>query len=306
MTLHQTFTVPPPSAIADLVTKDGATIQLRRYGRKGRTRLVLSHGNGLAINAYAPFWLPLAESYDVVVFDMRNHGENPLHHLADHTWGNFISDIEEVYQGIRTHFGAARTVAAVHSLASVATLGHALRHPDRWDGLCLFDPPIMPPVGHPLHEIQHADMENLAGRALRRQEIYDAPDQLAAQFQRRPSFGRWVPEGADLLARHTLRRLPDGRWTLRCPPAYESNVFRDNVDPTLFPRLGEIRMPLLIVAGDPESPHTSPAALIAKSAQEMYGIDCAVVPGTTHFLQIEEPQRCRDLLIAFLSRHGLN
>jgi hypothetical protein len=31
-----------------------------------------------------------------------------------------------------------------------------------------------------------------------------------------------------------------------------------------------------------------------------------MVPGTTHFLQIEEPQRCRDLLIEFLGQHRLN
>jgi len=306
MTLHQTFTVPPPSEAADLVAKDGAIIRLRRYGCASRTRIVLSHGNGLAINAYAPFWLPLAETYDVVVFDMRNHGENPLHHLSGHNWENFFEDIEVVFQGLNTHFGAARTVAAVHSLASVATLGHALRHPGRWDAICLFDPPIMPPAGHPLHEVQHADMENLASRALRRQEIYDAPDQLAAQFRRRASFGRWVPEGADLLARHTLRRIADGRWTLCCPPAFEAEVFRNNVDPTLFPRLGEVKAPLRIVAGDPDSPHASPAAWIAKSAHEMYGIDYAMVPDTTHFLQIEEPRACRDLLIEFMTRHGLN
>jgi pimeloyl-ACP methyl ester carboxylesterase len=306
MTLNHAFTVPPPAERVDLVMADGAEIRLRRYGRAGRTRLVLSHGNRLAINAYSPFWLPLARDYDLIVFDMRNHGENPQHTLEGHTWENFFCDIEDVFQGIRKHFGAARTVAAVHSLASVATLGHALRHPDRWDALCLFDPPIMPPAGHPLHEVQHADMESLASRALRRQEIYDAPEQLAAQFRRRASFGRWVPEGADLLARHTLRQLSQGRWALCCPPAFESDVFRNNVDPTLFPRLHEIEGPLKIIAGDPDSPHTSPAAAIAKSANELYGIDYTMVSGTTHFLQIEEPRACRDLLIEFLTRHGLN
>lgn len=306
MTLAQTFTVPLPAESVDLVMTNGATIRLRRYGRAGRTRLVLSHGNGLAINAYAPFWLPLADDYDVVVFDMRNHGENPRHTLEGHNWKTFFSDIEGVFQGIRRHFGSACTVAAVHSLASVATLGHALRYPDRWDGLCLFDPPLMPPAGHPLHDIQHADMDTLAERAMRRQEVYDSPDQLVAQFRRRASFSRWVPEGASLVARHTLRQLADGRWTLCCPPAFEADVFRNNIDPTLFPRLGEIRVPLRIIAGDPNSPHASPAAGIAKLAHEIYGIDYAMVSGTTHFLQIEDPRACRDLLIAFLKRHGLN
>jgi pimeloyl-ACP methyl ester carboxylesterase len=305
MTSHQLFTVPPPAAAATLVMKDGALIRLRRYGRTGRTRLVLSHGNGLAINAYAPFWLLLAQDYDVVVFDMRNHGENPLHKLDGHTWDNFFSDLEEIFQGIRKHFGIARTVAAVHSLASVATLGHVLRHPNRWDALCLFDPPIMPPFGHSLHKIQHRHMETLAVRARRRQMIFDSPGQLAAQFRRHPSFDHWGPEAADLLARSTLRRLPDGHCTLCCPPMFEAEVFRNNVNPTLFDRLRDVPVPLRIIASDPDAAYTTPAAAIAKSAHDLFGIDYAMVPGTTHFLQFEEPQACRDRLIDFLQQHDL-
>ena len=59
MNLHQSLAVPAPREAVDLVMRDGAVIRLRRYGQPGATRLVLSHGNGLAINAYLPFWLPL-------------------------------------------------------------------------------------------------------------------------------------------------------------------------------------------------------------------------------------------------------
>jgi pimeloyl-ACP methyl ester carboxylesterase len=304
MTLHQPFTVPPPAARADLTMADGAAIRLRRYGRAGATRIVLSHGNGLAINAYAPFWLPLAEDYDLVVFDMRNHGENPLHTREGHTWENFVSDIEEVFQGIRAHFGSARTVAAMHSLSSIATLEHAHRYRGRWDAVCVFDPPMAPPAGHPLEALQASDSKTLSQRAARRQAIFNTPDELAAQY-RRPAFGRWLPEQADLLARHTVRRMPDGRWTLCCPPAFESFVFGSTKDPTLFGRLAGIGVPLRIIAGDPQSPYAAPSAPVAKAAHEMLGIDYAMVPGTTHFLQFEEPQACRDLLVAFMRKHRL-
>lgn len=306
MNLHQPFMVPPPVAVADLVMQDGAVIRLRRYGKKRATRLVLSHGNGLAINAYAPFWLPLAEDYDIVVFDMRNHGENPLHDEKAHAWECFYSDMEEIFHGIRATFGEAKTVGAFHSLSSIASLVHTIRNGKRWDALCVFDPPMMPPKGHPLHDLEDADMEKHSARALRRMAFYDLPDQLAAQFRRRKSFARWVPEGADLLARHTLRQLPDGRWTLCCPPAYEARVFRENKDETLFQRLPEVPVPLMIIAGDPASPYASPAAATAKSAHDDLGIDYAMIPGTTHFLQIEELQTCRDLLIDFMKHQGLN
>jgi pimeloyl-ACP methyl ester carboxylesterase len=305
MTIHQPFGALQPWARTDLTMKDGATIRLRRYGKPGATRIVLSHGNGLAINAYAPFWLPLADSYDLVVFDMRNHGENPLHTQEGHVWENFFSDIEEIFQGIRKHFGEARTVAAVHSLSSISTLEHALRNPGRWDAVCLFDPPMAPPPGHSLMAMQATDSHKLSSRAARRVAVFDSPEQLAVQY-RRPAFGRWLPEAADLLARHTLRRMPDGRWTLCCPPAFESFVFGSVKDPTLFNRMRDIDVPLRIIAGDPDSPHASPAAAVAKAAHDELGIDVAMVPRTTHFLQFEEPQACRDLLIEFLRKHGLD
>ena len=305
MTIHQAFTVPPPAAAVDLVMKDGAVIRLRRYGTPGRTRIVLSHGNGLAINAYAPFWLPLADTCDVVVFDMRNHGENPLHDVEAHRWEAFYSDFEEIFQGLREHFGEAPTVGAFHSLSSIAAMQHVLRYGKRWDALCLFDPPIMSPEGHLLHAIELSDMDRHAERALRRQDVFDTPDQLAIQFRRRASFSRWLPEAADLLARHTLRPTADGRWRLSCPPALEARIFRTNTDATLFGRIPQIEAPLLIVGGDPASPYASPAAHTARALQDELGVDYAMVPDTTHFLQLEEPQVCRDLLTAFMARHGL-
>ena len=305
MNLHQTITLPLPSARADLTMKDGAVIRLRRYGRPGATRIVLGHGNGLAINAYAPFWLPLAESYDRVAFDMRNHGENPLHTQEGHVWENFFSDIEEVFQGIRAHFGPARTVAAMHSLSSMATLEHAWRNRGRWDAVCVFDPPMSPPAGHPLMATQGPDSARLSSRAARRQAIFDTQEELAAQYDR-PAFARWRPEQAGLLAQATSRRMPDGRWTLCCPPAFESYVFGHKKDPTLFHRMREIGVPLRIIAGDPDSPYASPSAAVAKAAHDEHGVDVAMIPGTTHFLQFEEPEACRDRLVEFIRMHGLD
>ena len=39
---------------------------------------------------------------------------------------------------------------------------------------------------------------------------------------------------------------------------------------------------------------------------EETGIDYAFVPDTTHFLQLEAPQACRELLVSFLTRHALS
>lgn len=299
-----------PRERADLIMNDGAVIRLRRYGsgqgQAGRTRLVFSHGNGLAINAYAPFWEPFAERYDVVVFDIRNHGENPLSDPNNHHWERFYEDYEAIFDGIAEHFGPAPTVGMFHSLSSVCALEHTLRKGKRWDGLCLFDPPIMPREQHPFYGAQLKSMEDHAARALRRQRVFDDPEQLAAQFRRRSSFQQLIPAAPGLLARHTLRPMDDGRWTLCCPPELEARIFRENVDPTQYPGLKDVPVPLKLIAGDPASPFASPAAQTARAAHEEMGIDYAMVPGTTHFLQLEQPQACRDHVSDFLHRHGLD
>lgn len=65
------LTVPPPHSTFDAVMDDGAVIHLRRHGNLSAPRVILSHGNGLAINGYLPYWSLLLADFEVVVFDMR-------------------------------------------------------------------------------------------------------------------------------------------------------------------------------------------------------------------------------------------
>ena len=60
-----------------LMMDDGAIIRIRQHGNPDGPRLALSHGNGLAIDGYLPFWGPLRERYELILFDFRNHGQNP-------------------------------------------------------------------------------------------------------------------------------------------------------------------------------------------------------------------------------------
>ena len=104
-----TLTVPPPQRIFDVVMDDGAVIRVRRHGNPAGPRLILSHGNGLAINGYFPYWGLLLADYDVVVFDFRNSGENPVHDGA-HSYDRFLKDLTIIYDAIDS--GARREAAA--------------------------------------------------------------------------------------------------------------------------------------------------------------------------------------------------
>ena len=298
---HPTLTVPVPSRTLDVRTHDGATIRLRQHGRAGAPRLVLSHGNGLAIDAYLPFWGPLCDRYEVLVFDFRNHGQNPLHTLEGHHWQNFIGDMELLFQTIQREFGAAPTAGVFHSLSAVTATLHSLRYDHRWRLLVLVDPPFYPRDGHPLLFSQHSDKNSLAERALRRTERYKTVEELAHQFATRAQFRRWIPGAAGLMAHATLRRDDQGGgWTLACPREYEANIFSSNADPELWSRLGQLKVPAKLVCGDPEIDDVMPPALIGRAIAEEHSIEYEAIPDTTHFLQIERPAECIRAVESFL------
>lgn len=293
-----------PREVVPLVMRDGAEIRLRRFGNSSGTRLVLSHGNGLAINSYAPFWVPLTEQFDIVIFDVRNHGENARHEPDRHQMDVIVEDFEEIFQAIQKHFGPAPTIGVFHSLSAIASLQHAVRHSPRWAALALFDPPIYPKDGHPLQIDHIADMTELVQRSNRRPQRYDRPEEFARQLARRPAFARLVPQGAILLARHTLRPGLDGRWELSNPRELEARIYQAQTDPTLWPRMRDLTIPVILICGDPAVPETSPATRVGAAIHDDIGIEYVAIPDTTHFLQIERPQACRDALMSFLRTHG--
>ena len=70
--------IPDPETVLEVSAADGYVLTVRRYGNPNGTRIVLTHGNGFAIDAYFPFWSRLTERFDCFVFDLRNHGWNSV------------------------------------------------------------------------------------------------------------------------------------------------------------------------------------------------------------------------------------
>jgi len=285
---------------------DGAIIRVRRHGNPAGPRLVLSHGNGLATNLYFPFWNLLRERYDLVLFDVRNHGENPLHGGAGHDMPHFVADLETMLDGVQREFGNKPIAGVFHSLSGLIAIRHALQHPDRWRALVLFDPPLYPRDGHPLRNAQQNDKDSLSARARRRTERYKTPDDFAKQLASNRGFTRWRPEAYGLMARATLRQEPaSGEWILACPRELEARVFEENRDPSLWVKLGEVKAAVKIIGADPNVEGAGPPALISKAVAEEIPIDYEAIPDTSHFLQIEQPEACVRAMETFLAKHGM-
>ncbi len=296
--------VPHSRHTFDAKMHDGAVIRIRQHGNPLGPRVFLSHGNGLAIDGYFPFWGPLCDRYEVIAFDFRNHGVNPLHTAEGHTWPNFIDDLDTVFDAVNRELGAKRAAGLFHSMSGVTAALHAFKFGARFDALVLYDPPIYPREGHPVRYLQQNDKDSLSSRAARRPECYKDPLELAKQFARR--FTRWVPGAHELMARATLRHdRPSDDWILACPREFEAHVFSFNADPELWNKLARCPVPLKLVCGDPALEDVMPPALIGKAIAEESGLPYEAIPGTTHFLQIERPLESFRAAETFLASHGL-
>ncbi len=298
-----TIQVPAPIATIDAQMKDGALIRIRRHGNPGGPRLALSHGNGLAIDGYLPFWEPLRVRYDLILFDFRNHGQNPTHRLDHHNWPTFVSDLEHIYHLLQDQFGAKRTAGVFHSLSAVSATMQTQRMGARWDPLVLFDPPFYPRDGHPLRDQQRTGEDAIAARAERRTPIYQDPMELALQFKK--YFTRWQPEAYELMARATLRRdAATGAYVLACPREFEAHVFRSNRDTNAWTGLARMPVAVKLICADPRLDNATPA-LIGKALAEEARVDYAAIADTTHFLQIEQPEECIRSMEEFLAKNGI-
>lgn len=277
---------PPPAETFDATMTDGATIVLRRHGNPEGPRVALSHGNGMAIEAYYPFWQHMLDGYDVILFDSRNHGRNPADGVDNHTQAQFGQDFETVRTAIDEAFGPRPCAAVFHSLASIASLNQTRHFGERWSPLILIDPPIFPPSGHPLVPLQTTHMKEMDAIAARRPDRFDDPEDLAAVLRSRQAFRRW-PEGLhELYALETLRQTADG-WTLACPRALEAKIFATNIDPTIWPDVAGLPGDIAIIGADTGLPETGPPALLCQAIAKEHDLPYIMIEDTTHFLQFE-------------------
>lgn len=298
-TIHR-WRVPDPRAIGEVEAPDGTRIVLRRHGNADGPRLVLSHGNGLAADLYYPFWSLLEDRFDLVLYDLRNHGWNPPGERRNHNVAAFADDDEHVLRGIARHFGVKPQIGVYHSISAVAALNH--RTPGSgYDALVLFDPPIYTPGAD---RFGTEVLWRRIARATRlRSDRFENRESFLREIHGKLVFSRLLPGVADLYAETTLRPASDGNgYQTRCPRECEARVFDHAFAYSLEPDAGNFRCPVKVIGADPAGPY---AFLPSLELNRLAGVDYDFVPETTHFLQLENPETCVTLMLEFLERHGL-
>ncbi len=296
--LQAVWEIPEPISVHEVCVDDDTKITLRRHGNPAGLRLVLSHGNGLAIDLYYPFWSLLTSEFDVIVYDLRNHGWNSVTSQRRHHLPAFVEDHDAILDAIDKQLGDKPKIGIFHSVSALATL----LSPDygqRYRARILYDPPVCKPDQYPL-EFDSAT-RRYAEMTLRRTERFESIAECVDFLRYIPAFNRVVPGVFDLFAKTTLRHSEQG-FVLRCPRDYEAQVIYYARAFAILVDFDKFRCPTKVIGADPTLPYSY---LPSFDLSHIMGVDYDFLPDSTHLLQLEQPKECVKLMREFLDFHNL-
>ncbi|MXX66907.1 MAG: alpha/beta hydrolase [Chloroflexi bacterium] len=286
-------------SVLKVPVEDGALITLRRHGNPDGPRLILSHGNGLAIDLYYPFWSLLSGDFDVFVHDLRNHGWNETGELESHSVGAFARDHDQLSTAVACRYGEKPTIGVFHSISALASL-HTPSKGENYTALVLYDPPISN-TAFGTRKLESRSRET-ASMLRRRAQWFRSREELADLHTYLPYFRRSVPGSLELLARTTLKESGAGQgFELRCPAQFEARIWDHAAEYAASVDFGALRCPVKIVLPDATAQDLEDPVFDFSKAD----VCRQVLPETTHLLPLEKPHACTEALRGFLMNLGI-
>jgi 2-succinyl-6-hydroxy-2,4-cyclohexadiene-1-carboxylate synthase len=264
----------------------GGRILLRLYGGaavQGRPVLLCLHGFTGSGRTWRPFRRAFAARFRPVAADAPGHGgsDAPSEPAAYGMWRTADLLAEAV-----DRLGAGRAHVLGYSMGGRLALHLALAHPDRVASL------VLEGASPGIEDEGERARRQAADQAWARLLLEDGLEEFVARWEAQPLFASLaaLPERR----RRALRRERLGQRPLGL--AMSLLGAGAGVQDDLWPRLGEVRVPLLYVAGGLDARYAAVGERVARAVPD--GRLC-VVPGAGHAAHLERPRAFARALEAF-------
>jgi pimeloyl-ACP methyl ester carboxylesterase len=283
MPTHST-SVEPKSG--DVVV-NGIRLHYLDWGGAG-TPIVLLHATGFLGAIYRPIAQALTAIGHVYSYDQRGHGDSERPGNDIYGWDITANDLEAFI--LAMGFKQVRGIG--HSAGATAFGTVASRRPDLISRAMLIEPVIFdmsdPAMQRP---------SEMRDRTLKRKRSFDSVDAMFANFEHKPPYKTWRREILrDYCERGTYVGA-DGKRLLKCHPEVEAEIYATS---RVFDGLGYImrcNVPLLVLFGEQsDAPGMTLAPRLAGENREI-----VIVPGTTHFIPMEDPELTTRMALKFLA-----
>ncbi len=293
----QRFTVPGK----------GGHIAGLNFGRThGPIDVAFLHATGFCALTYRRLLEPLGPRLRVVALDLRGHGRTtlPARPAKLAHWYGYANDVAGALRQLAVGEPAVRLIAG-HSLGGTVALLALAADPALAGSLLMIDPAMVPPEIRRWLLLPFAPQMlrrrlPIARSAARRRPQFPAPEEVLASYRGRGAFRTWLPGFLEDYVEDGFGRRPDGTVRLRCAPQWESATFAAHRH-DLTAALSALRVPARLMLAEQGSTAARMLDVIRERAPTL---EVEVVPGSTHFVPMEQPERVREAMTALLRTVG--
>lgn len=243
--------------------------------------LVLTHAGVADHRMWDEQFAVFAGHYRVIRYDMRGFGRSPTERVPF----SFHQDLFELL----VHLGVERAHVLGLSMGGATSIAFTLTHPEMVTAL------VAVSAGSSNIEAPAEMVE----RWQKVEEHYHRGDLDAAneiELQMWVDGPRRTPAQVSPAVRERVRVM-----NLAALSGEGQRVAPDPLDPPAHARLGEIKAPTLIIAGDADAPTVLPAADYL--AANIPGARKVIIPDVAHMVNMEAPARFNALVLEFLAKH---
>jgi pimeloyl-ACP methyl ester carboxylesterase len=267
----------------------GQRIHYRDQGRSGGPVIVLLHGSNSSLHTWEPLVQRLGDRYRIVTLDLPGHGLTGGTPDRDYSADGMIAAVDVV----AAKLGLDHFILGGNSMGGWVAWRYALAEPARVDALLLLDA-----GGMPLRKGEKAPPSNIGFRILK----YPSGRWLAGQITPRSLVESSLRES---VARKDIvdDAMVDRYWELlRFPGNRDATSLRASLDrePAMADRIGDIKVPVLILFGKEDS-------LINPSAAQTFheriaGSEVVLLDDIGHLPMEEAPDATANAIADFLRR----
>jgi pimeloyl-ACP methyl ester carboxylesterase len=275
---------------SSFVEVNGVRLHTLDWGGVG-TPIVLLHATGFLGRIYRPIAEKLCAIGHVYSFDQRGHGDSGLSPSGDYNWELTMRDLE----GFIEVMGFGRVRAFGHSAGATAIGSLGAERPDLISRSVLVEPVIFESPNSSELEWRNPFME----RTLKRKRSFASVGAMVANFDRKPPYDTWRKDILRDYCEFGTRAMADGTRELKCAPENEARLYETSRDFDGLGRILKSDIPMLILFG--ANSYSFSAPLVDRISREIHHGRVLTIPGTGHFMPMEQPDFVADQAMDFLA-----
>lgn len=268
---------------------DGVIVAMHDFGGSG-SPILLSHATGFHAHCWEPMAEILSANHHVMGFDHRGYGDAETVDPATIEWQQYGNDALAAARYLSAQHDGQPIVGVGHSMGGASLLMAALREPQLFSALFVFEPIVFPPTP----DNDDRAPSPLAGGARKRRSSFASFDAALENFTAKPPMASFHPQAREAYVRHGFKPTAQGEIELKCLPEHEARTYETGGTHGTWGDLSRISTRVWVLSGAPAP--FQPSSFAVKVAESIPSATYVQYDEMGHFGPLEHPAQIASLV----------